>query len=927
MLRPLLALALSALVVLVGVPFGTPRAYRAGWFERSSQTRRTRAQRRPTHGGVVLAVALALGTLVTGPSQPVAQATVLAAVAAVAGGLRAEQGKGSPWAPRLGRLLAAAAVPGVGLRAELTGGQVVDAVLTALLVLALIQALRSIERSDGTMPAVVAIGAMAFVAIAVTNDDPMAPAAAALVGTCLAVVAHAWPPAAVRLGAVGPTVLGAALGATAIGLAPTVSAPRSMLVPLLALAPLCAALVVPELDRRLRVRGVPANVVLPFVAVLAAVAAERLAADAFALVPAVGLALVPTALVAVLGLTTAPPRAADWVSHRGRNVTVGLGAAFVLGAVGVVAGLALLGARQDMLRGREFATTGLDTARDGDLAKAQELFETADVAFADAARALDNPAVRLGALVPGVAQNLHNVRTLAAVGGDLSGTAVAVAERAGADDLLVVDGRFPIEAARQVSAELAPAVTTLRDATARLAAAGSPFLVDEVREGSAEVGERIRDATDSIEVAAEATRLLPDLLGADRDRRWMVAILTPSELRGAGGLAGDYAELRTSNGDIDLARSIPAGSLNAATDPAQLLAALPEIYRGRYGGFRPGRFWQNLSATPDVPTLGQAIAAGFPLTEGGGPVDGAVIIDPYGIAALLQLTGPVTVPDWPVPIGADNAASVLLFEHYDRLTDEQIDDFQSTVVEAVVDALTSGALPAPSQLAATLAPAVTGGHLRLWSPEADPQTLFTRIGADGAVRAPTDGSDYVQLLTQNAGENKIDWFMRRSMTYEATVDPATGAIDATATVTITNTAPDRGVSSYIIGETPGPTAPGENQLRVTVLSPHNPVGAFDAAGEPLPVNLGTERGLRAATVSLEIPAGQSATVSFTFAGTLPPTRGDYRLQIGRQPAVVPDRIEIFLQGAQGWALEDPVGARTLIDDGTERRLRATFVPT
>ena len=102
------------------------------------------------------------------------------------------------------------------------------------------------------------------------------------------------------------------------------------------------------------------------------------------------------------------------------------------------------------------------------------------------------------------------------MGGDLSGTAVAVAERAGADDLLVVDGRFPVEGARAVSAELGTALDTLRASTARLDDADSPYLLDEVREGSDEVGERIADATNSIEVAAEATRLVA---GPARRRR------------------------------------------------------------------------------------------------------------------------------------------------------------------------------------------------------------------------------------------------------------------------------------------------------------------------------------------------------------------------------------------------------------------------
>ena len=39
-------------------------------------------------------------------------------------------------------------------------------------------------------------------------------------------------------------------------------------------------------------------------------------------------------------------------------------------------------------------------------------------------------------------------------------------------------------------------------------------------------------------------------------------------------------------------------------------------------------------------------------------------VDPLAVAALLKAIGPVSVPSWPVPISAENAASVLLHEQY-----------------------------------------------------------------------------------------------------------------------------------------------------------------------------------------------------------------------------------------------------------------------
>lgn len=914
MARWISALVVASAIGLLVTPAARGRAFSAGWFERATQTRRSRSERRPTHGGLVLAIAMATGTLIAGPSRPVVQAIVASSLIAIVAGLRAERAMGSPWTVRLGWLGAAVALPVFGVRAGLTGGTATDAIITVLLALAVMRGLRSIERSDGTVVVVAAIAAGGFLMVTVRAGDPVAPAAAAVLGAAVMLAAHSWPPAIVRLGTIGPTALGAALTAVAVAVRPAVSAPDSIAVPALVLATLAVGALVPDWDRRLGRRGLTPRVVLPIAAVVGAVAGERLAAGALDLWPAVALAALPVAVLAGVGVATPRERPHDEARRPGRVIAVVASGVVVLGIFAAVGALLLVDARRSMVEGRDAATAGLDAARDGDLVRAQALFERADAAFAEASDALNNPVVRLGDVLPAIGPNVRGARTLADVGGELSSTAVAVAERAGADDLVMVDGHFPVEAARQVSAQLGPALDTLRSATQRLAGVDSPLLVAEVRDATDAVATSVAGATESIEVAAEATRLAPMLLGADRERRWMVAILAPVEQRGAGGLAGDYAEVFARDGGVGLVRSIPAIDLNRATDEEKQLAVLPAVYGERYGGFFPGRFWQNLSATPDVPTFGQAIASAYPLTDGGGPVDGVIVIDPAGLGALLEIVGPVTVPEWPEPLTADNIERVLLFEQYDRLSDADHDQFQRSMIAAVFDALTSGTLPAPSSMAATLAPAVAGGHLRLWSPDADAEALFTRIGADGALGGPDD-ADYVQLVTQNSGENKLDWFMHRTLAYAPTFDPSTGSLTATATITATNSAPTSGFSEFILGSKNGPTAPGEARVTITLFSRLQPTGATDAAGEPLAVNVGQEQGLWSTSVIVTIPAGGTATVRVELAGALAPS-DRYRLTIGHQPTVADDEVEVHLSAPPGWTPDPETTAMTLDEPAT-----------
>lgn len=898
MTRWISAFVVASAIGLLITPAARERAFYASRFARVAGPRPCRSEGHPTLAGLVLALALAAGTLIAGPSRPVVHAIVAASAIAIVAGLRAEKAATSPWMTRLGRVGAAIALPASGVQAGLTGGTTTDAFVTAVLALAVMRGLRSIERSDGASLFVAAIAAGAFLMISVRAGDPAAPAAAAVLGAAAMLAALSWRPANLQLGAIGPTALGASLTAVAVALQPAVSAPRSTVVPALVLATLATAVALPAWDRRLARRGISPRVALSAAALTGAVAAERLAVGAIGLWPAIVVAAVPVAALAAVAIATPRTLPDDESRRPGRTVAIVAAGALVVGAVAVIAAVLLVDAKRSMVDGREAAIGGLDAARAGDLERAQALFDQADTAFFDASRSLNNPIVRLGDVLPAIGPNLRGARALADVGRQLSSTAVAVAERAGADDLVMVDGRFPVKAARQVSAQLSPALDTLRRATERLAELDSPLLVADLREATDAMAASVADATNSIEVAAEATRLAPALLGADREQRWMVAILAPVEQRGAGGIAGDYAEVFTRDGGVGLVRSMSAIDLNRATDEAAQLGALPAIYAERYSGFFPGRLWQNLSATPDVPSFGQAVAAAYPLTTGGGPVDGVIVIDPEGLAALLQITGPVTVPEWPEPLSADNVSRVLLFEQYDRLTGVTHDTFQQAVVAAVVDALTRGSLPPPPSMAAALAPAVAGGHLRLWSPDRDTQALFTRIGADGALGGPSD-ADFVQLVTQNSAENKLDWFLHRTLTYEPTFDPSTGSLTAKATITARNEAPTSGLSEFILGSMNGLTSPGEARMTITLFSRLKPTGATDAAGEPLAINVGTEKGLWSLSVVVRIPSDGTATVRVDLAGALAPA-DRYRLTIGHQPTVVADLVTVHLNAPHGW---------------------------
>ena len=116
-----------------------------------------------------------------------------------------------------------------------------------------------------------------------------------------------------------------------------------------------------------------------------------------------------------------------------------------------------------------------------------------------------------------------------------------------------------------------------------------------------------------------------------------------------------------------------------------------------------------------------------------------------------------------------------------------------------------------------LGPVVDQGRLIVYSVHDDEQALMERTGLDGAL-PPVEG-DFVSLTTQNTGNNKIDMFLERTLDYRATWDPATGRVEATATVELYNGAPASGLPDIVIGSSDARNLPlGTNLLYVSLYS-------------------------------------------------------------------------------------------------------------
>lgn len=606
------------------------------------------------------------------------------------------------------------------------------------------------------------------------------------------------------------------------------------------------------------------------------------------------------ACVCVPGLLALPAR---W---RRRAVAVG-GAA---GGAGVAFGaLAVFGAalaRPHVESGVRAVRAAVDAAARGDIAGARAATGDAGRAFGAAGRTTDGWWVAPGLALPAAGPNVRALRNGVRAGRRVAVAGSDLAASADPATLRWTDGRVPIERLPALEPAVGHAVSVTAEADAELRTGRSPWVLAPVSGRLDELGTRIARARNDAEHLLSALRIGPGLLGRDGAKRYFLAIETPSEARASGGFIGNYGELTASDGHMRLDKIGRTADLNTGGHPESRALHAPPDYVARYSRFDPAVTWQNVTMSPDFPTVAQVIEGLYP-QSGGRPVDGVIGVDPYGLAALLRITGPVSVEPWPEPITADNASHVLLYDQYVRLGDSSVRaDFLGRVTQTVWQRFlgTSASL---ADLAKALGPAAAGRHLAVATTDAGQEAGLRQLGLAGAM-APVAG-DYLQLVTQNASGNKIDWFLRRELDYRVSLG-SSGMLSADATVTLTNNAPSSGLDAYLIGNAVQPPLPmGTNRLYVSLYSPWNLTGAT-LDGQQQLMESQNEQGRFVYSAFVEIPPGATRTLVVHLRGRVGLGDG-YRLDLQRQPTVVTDNVAVAVSragdgwGRRRWSCEGP----------------------
>ncbi len=525
-----------------------------------------------------------------------------------------------------------------------------------------------------------------------------------------------------------------------------------------------------------------------------------------------------------------------------------------------VIGSSLLDARQEL-------RAVVDRVDAKDTRGATAAARRADSATARADWHSHTPVWWLAQHLPVVGDDVEAVRVLSDATHDLTGGVLSPLVQAGLtpDQFAPQEGRIPIEPVRRAAAVLddaAPRVSDAAESASRLTTSG---LVAPLREPVEELQSTLEGAAPLIRAAEIAAAVLPSMLGAEGERRYLVAFQNNAEVRATGGMPGSLVTLSARDGALDMGRSLTPDAFEGNGRVGRPTAAELKLFQPRY--FVSGRPTFN----PDFPRNSELYHAWWE-TTGRAPIDGVITIDPVALSYLLDYTGPITLRDGQV-LTRENTVDLMLRDSYANLDYKEQDKFFADAARTIFDTMIQ-ANGSTGDLVTALGRGIDERRVAVWSTHPEEQSRFA--GEDIADELPQDtGRTEIGFYVNGDKGDKLGYYLHA----DTAVTP--GSCEGedqqmVVEVTLRSSAPVKGLPAYVYGERlPGLPAAGMRN-RVYLYAPTGGgVDVLTVDGEDVAVTRVQHGSRPVAFTTLDLGPGETKVLRYDVSA--PREQGDLRV--------------------------------------------------
>lgn len=475
-----------------------------------------------------------------------------------------------------------------------------------------------------------------------------------------------------------------------------------------------------------------------------------------------------------------------------------VGATFVV--ILIIVGLAFLAylgmqTHDDARRIEQHVTAAKSALLSGDSRVATREAQQADRLAHNANASTSNPAWSAAAAVPWLGSPLRATHEMTSALVDLT-DGVLVPSAQLADKLSpgkLRSGDHAIDTAPMVGARdrLSEITSTARSVQKRVDGIDGSWL-GPVSRAHADMVVQVDRAASLSYGSSVAARLLPDMLGANGARNYFVALQTPSESRGTGGLTGGYLIVNATGGKV----SAPESGRNVDLDrPSSPQVDLGDDYDDLYSSIHPYTDTRNSNISPSFPDAARIWIANW-RAQTGVQLDGAIAVDPIALSYVLRVSGPVTLPGGE-KITADNVVPITLSTAYTRFANDQgaRKAYLQSISRAVFDQVLRTGTDT-GQLLEALGRGVSERRIMVYSNDNQEQKLLATT--DLAHELDESGQPLLDVTVTNTSGNKLDYYLRRRIAYHS------GSCrqprrQSSASITLTNTVSDLTLPDYVVG--------------------------------------------------------------------------------------------------------------------------------
>jgi hypothetical protein len=280
---------------------------------------------------------------------------------------------------------------------------------------------------------------------------------------------------------------------------------------------------------------------------------------------------------------------------------------------------------------------------------AQADFEQALLNFQQAQGVLDEYhqwMLDITSMMPVVGKPLSLSRNMLAVATNISEAATILNQNLQDQDNLT-ENLFVI------NQQISQTIPYLEDAQADLENISSNLLPNNLRENLDSLKLYLPSTVSNLKNLNEIFTVLLDVLGHDKEKRYLVLFQNNNEVRATGGFIGSYALFDIYQGQIiDL--EIPGGGTYDLEGGQTVKYRAPQALSlvNQHFNIWDANWW------PDFPTSAQKISNMFQ-ESGGASVDGVIAINAKVLQDLLGVLGPIYLEEYEITITADNVFAVM----------------------------------------------------------------------------------------------------------------------------------------------------------------------------------------------------------------------------------------------------------------------------